>query len=104
MIMKSRKVEAVHEHKEDRFDYRQIIIWACITSIDAFFAGIGFGCLNTGLLLMAVEIGIITIISVIVGVYAGYRVGCGVKNRAVTLGGVLLLFGGFEVLFRYLHG
>lgn len=100
MLIRAAHRENVFEHKEDSFNYRQIVLWACITSIDAFFAGIGFGFLNTHLLLMCAEVGIITIINVVAGILAGYRLGCQGKNRALMLGGIILLTGAMEVLLR----
>lgn len=101
MLIRSVRKENVFEHKEDDFNFEKVILWACITSIDAFFAGIGFGFLNTELLLMCAEVGIITIVNVVAGLYFGYRLGCESKNRALTLGGVILIIGSIEVLLRH---
>ncbi len=98
MLIKSGKKQNIFEHKEDVFNYKQITIWACLTSIDAFASGISLGFLETGVLLMVIEIAITTIISVIVGIILGYRLGCAPKNIAVKVGGALLLLGGIDVI------
>lgn len=100
MIVKGRRQNIIFEHKEDKVKLSQIVVWACITSIDTFLAGIGFGFFRTSFLMTALIIGIITAASVIAGIYSGYWMGCQSKNKIVTLGGCILLLGGIELLVR----
>lgn len=100
MIVKAGKQTVIIERKNGTVGVRQIAIWACITSIDAFLAGIGFGFFQTDFFFTTVSVGIVTALSVIVGIYAGYWMGCQSKNKIVTLGGCILLIGGIELLIR----
>lgn len=102
MIVKSLRQPDIEERKEELISVKQIIVWACITSVDAFLAGIGFGFFQTDFWLMVPIIGIVTFLFVIAGVYAGYWVGCQAKRKIITLGGCILLFGGLELIVRVL--
>lgn len=103
MIVKSfthrnRKIE---EHKQDDYNYRVITFWAFVMSLDALIAGVGFGFLGLGLIVMALIVAIITAACAIVGFIAGYRLGCGPMNRFVTVGGCLVLIGGIDLFANY---
>lgn len=102
MIVKSCRQEVIEERKEEFISVKQIIVWACITSIDAFLAGIGFGLFETDFWLMVPIVGIVTLMAVILGVFTGYWAGCQAKSKAVTLGGCILLAGGVELIVRVL--
>ena len=103
MIVKAIKEKPVEEKKDEIISAKQIIVWACITSIDAFIAGIGFGFLETDFLLLVFIIGIATISMVIIGMYIGYWMGCQFRRTAVTIGGCILLFGAVEFIIRTLY-
>ena len=103
MIVKAIKEKPVEEKKDETISAKQIIVWACITSIDAFIAGIGFGFLETDFLLLVFIIGIATIVMVIIGMYIGYWMGCQIRRTAVTIGGCILLFGAVEFIIRTLY-
>lgn len=103
MISKAGKEKQIEEHKEVSISVRQIVVWAGITSIDGFFAGIGFGFLQVDFLRTVLSVGILTLLSVIVGVYTGYWVGCQAKKKFVALGGCILLFGGIELLIKGIY-
>ncbi len=102
MIIRAGRREEIIERKEDQFHFRQLALWACITSVDAIFAGVGFAFLDTKLLFTALITAFTTIIAVLVGILCGYRLGCGVKNRAVTIGGCILLIAALDVAIRYI--
>ncbi|HOO27243.1 MAG TPA: manganese efflux pump [Lachnospiraceae bacterium] len=102
MIIKGAKKEEIIERKENQFRFGQLAVWACITSIDAVFAGIGFAFLDTQLLVTAFVTALTTIAVVIVGILCGYRLGCGVKNRAIAVGGCILLVAAFDIAIRYI--
>jgi putative Mn2+ efflux pump MntP len=104
MIAKSfrKKYRKIEEQVDDRFNIRVVIFWAFMTSLDALIAGLGFGLLSIELWVLAVMLGVITAATVIAGVFAGYRLGCGPMNRFVTVGGCIVIIGGIDVLARYL--
>ena len=104
MILKSfrKRKTRIEEQKQDNFDYRIIVFWAFITSIDALIAGVGFGFMGLKLLGMLAVTAIITAASAIVGFTCGYWLGCGPMNKFITIGGCLVLFGGADLLVNYL--
>lgn len=103
MIIKSftKRKNKISERKEDTYDYRVIVLWAFITSLDALIAGVGFGFLGLGLIGAALVLASITALSAVVGMFCGYRLGCGPMNKFVTVGGCLVLIGGADILVKY---
>lgn len=101
MIYKGRNKKPFLEKREDDFFTKILCFWAFLTSIDAFFAGIGFGFLRTKLLLEGISIMITTVLVVILGLYTGYRFGFEHKNKAYILGGILLLAASINVFIKY---
>lgn len=102
MLWKAHRRETFFEHREEHLGLKSICILACITSLDAFFAGIGFALLKTELFVEAAAIVIVTILVVIIGLYTGYRLGYEQKKKAYSVGGVLLITAGIDVVIRYL--
>ncbi len=103
MIVKATREKPTEERKEELVDTKQIIIWACITSLDSFLAGIGFGFLQIDFFVMILVIGIVTCAFVLLGVSIGYWMGCQFKRKAVSIGGCILLFGGVELIIRTIY-
>lgn len=102
MIYKGLKNELIFERREDEINYKEICLLACITSLDAFFAGIGFSFLEAEVIVEAFIILIITVIVVILGIYIGYRMGYEHKTKAYIIGGILLIVASVELYVRYL--
>lgn len=104
MIVKSftKRHRKICEQKEDSYNYHVIAIWALITSLDALIAGIGFSFLGLQLIGAVIVVAIITAASVVVGLFCGYLLGCGPMNKLVTVGGLLVLIGGADILANYL--
>lgn len=101
MIWKSRENKPFIERLENEFPTKVICIWACITSLDAFFAGIGFGFLNTEILIEGICLLIITVLFVFLGIFTGYHFGFKHKKNAYMLGGIILIAAAFDVVIRY---
>ncbi len=104
MIAKSfrKKYRHIKEEKQDEYNYRLIVFWALMTSLDALIAGVGFGFLSVEFLLATVMLGIETIIATVLGIWCGYRLGCGPMNRLITVGGCIVIIGGLDVLCHYM--
>ena len=99
-------VRALHmrdplERREDAFAWRQLCIWAMLTSVDSFLTGIGMGFLDTRVTAQIIQLAIMAALAVIVGIYAGYRIGCHGRNRVLISGALIFLLAGVDVLFRY---
>lgn len=89
------------ERREDAFAWRQLCIWAMLTSVDSFLTGIGMGFLDTRVTAQIIQLAIMAALAVIVGIYAGYRIGCHGRNRVLISGALIFLLAGVDVLFRY---
>ncbi len=103
MILRSfnKKYQKIEEQVNDKFDYKMIIFWAFMTSLDALIAGFGFGLLSFGLWITMLTLGIVTAASVVVGVLAGYLLGCGPMNRFIGAGGAIVIIGGIDILIHF---
>ena len=97
-----RRHRKIEEQKQDEYNYRIILMWAFLTSIDALIAGIGFGFMGLRLLFTAVVIAAFTALGSIVGIMAGFLLGCGPMNKFVAVGGCLVLIGGVDMMVNYL--
>ena len=104
MIIKSfmRRHNEIREQKEDTYNYHIILLWAFLTSLDALIAGLGFGFLGLKLIAAALVVAVVTALSVLAGLFCGYRLGCGPMNKMVTVGGCLVLIGGVDLLVHCL--
>jgi putative Mn2+ efflux pump MntP len=101
MLYKAWKNQGILERLSE-INYKQICIAACFTSIDALFAGMGFGFLKTGTVAVVLSILIVTALAVIVGLYTGYRLGYEQKTKAYGVGGILLLISAVNIIVKFL--
>lgn len=90
------------EEKDDRVDFKTMIVLAVATSIDALAIGITFAFLNVNLLLSVSCIGIITFVISLIGVKIGNRFGDKFQNKAELLGGIILIVLGLKILLEHL--
>ena len=93
MLYKAWKNEGILERLSDA---------AFFTSLDALFAGMGFGLLKARFYIVALSILIITAVMVILGLYTGMRLGYEQKTKAYGIGGILLLISAIDVVLKYL--
>ncbi len=105
MILKSfrEKYKTIDEKREDGLNYRRLVFWCLITSIDALVAGFGFSFLSLVFWGAELAVGVFTAVSVIVGVIVGYLLGCGPMNKFVTMGGCMVLISAVDFLIRGLQ-
>lgn len=90
------------EKKNDKVDFKTMIVLALATSIDALAVGITFAFLDVNLILAVSIIGIITFIISILGVKMGNRFGNKYQNKAELAGGVILILLGTKILLEHL--
>ena len=90
------------EGKDDRVDFKTMIVLAVATSIDALAIGITFAFLNVNLLLSVSCIGIITFVISLIGVKIGNRFGDKFQNKAELFGGIILIVLGLKILLEHL--
>lgn len=101
MICKGIKRENVLERRQDTIDWKTTTILSALTSIDAFFAGVGLGFLDTEMICQALTLFPVTVLEVIFGIIVGYRLGLKHNRHAYWIGGALLLISSVDVLLHY---
>jgi putative Mn2+ efflux pump MntP len=74
------------------------------TSIDAMAVGIGLAFIDVNIGVMAVVIGLCTLVMVTTGIMLGRVIGGMVGKRAEIVGGVILILIGATILYEHLHG
>lgn len=83
-------------------NYRELLVLAVATSIDALAAGITFAFLDTPILLAASVIGGITFAISFLGVVIGQTFGVRFRNKAEYFGGAVLILIGLKILLEHL--
>ena len=101
MIWKSLNKKNILERRNDKIDWKKTTFLALVTSVDAFLAGIGMGFLEAEMIHQSLTIFPITVLSVVLGVYAGYRMGTVHNSQAYLAGGALFLIAGVDVIIQY---
>lgn len=100
-VVKAIRSKPIVECRDDDIKIRQLCLYAFVVSLGSLFAGIGFGFLKTSLLKQVLAMSGVTILSIILGVFVGYRLGSQNKNKAYAVGSILLFIGAFDSLFRF---
>ena len=90
------------EKRNDRIDFKTMIILAIATSIDALAVGITFAFFKVNLPLAVTLIGAITFVLSILGVLIGNKVGDKLQNKAELTGGIILIIIGLKILLEHL--
>ena len=101
MICKGIKREHVLERRQDTIDWKTTTTLSALTSIDALFAGVGLGFLDTEMICQALTLFPVTVLEVIFGIIVGYRLGLKHNRHAYWIGGALLLISSVDVLLHY---
>lgn len=97
--------EALSKEEEsinDSVDFRNMLVLAVATSIDALAVGITFAFLDVGIVPAVSFIGIITFTLSMAGVKVGNLFGMRYKSRAELAGGIILICIGLEILLEHL--
>ena len=100
MIKESKDDEA--EKRNDKVDFKTMIILAIATSIDALAVGVTFAFFKVNIILSISIIGLITFILSFVGVIIGNKFGDKFQNKAEFTGGIILIFIGLKILLEHL--
>jgi len=86
-----------------RFSFFGLLAQALATSLDAFSVGVGFAFLSVGILPAALCIGAVTFLCCLLGFDLGKRFGAMLADKAVFLGGLLLIAIGIYILLAHHH-
>lgn len=111
MISEARKNKGNNKEYIKRTDRRKtnplnnivLLTLAVATSVDALAVGISFAFLNVSIYISMIIIGLVTFIFSIIGVYIGNLSGDLLKNKAETIGGLILIIIGIKILFEHLN-
>lgn len=86
----------------DNVDFKEMIVLAIATSIDALAVGITFAFLKVDILKSIIIIGITTFIISMIGVVIGNRFGNKYEKKAELAGGIILIIIGLKILLEHL--
>lgn len=100
MIKESR--EATEEEKYRGIDYKELLLLAVATSIDALAVGITFAFLQVEIVPAVLLIGCTTFVLSLFGVVVGNLFGARYKSRAELTGGIILILIGVKILLEHL--
>lgn len=103
MINEARKRDEDDCGCELSCDFKEIIMMAIATSIDALAIGITFAFLNTDIWMPVIYIGVITFVMSFAGVLVGNRFGERYKSRAEYAGGIILILIGLKILADHMN-
>ena len=90
------------ENRNDRADFKTMIVLAIATSIDALAVGITFAFFEVNLWLASLIIGVITFCLSFIGVVIGNKFGDKFQNKAELAGGFILIVIGLKILIEHL--
>lgn len=91
------------ENSNDSVNFKDMLILAIATSIDALAVGITFAFLKVNILLAIILIGIITFVISVAGVKIGNVFGCKYEKKAEFIGGLILILLGIKILLEHLN-
>lgn len=85
-------------------DYRELVMLAIATSIDALAVGITFAFLGVNIWAAIAIIGVTTFVLSLVGVVVGNQFGSRFEKAATIAGGIVLILIGLKILIEHLAG
>ena len=101
MIRKAWKREPIIERRDDGYAWKGLVARLAFISIWTLVLGVALGFLGTGTVVLLTVISVATVFVVIAGLYVGYHMGYEQKTKAYAIGGVLLLAGAVDTVFRF---
>ena len=102
MIKESREEEEEEEKPYAGVNFKELLILAVATSIDALAVGVTFAFLQVNIVSAITIIGCTTFVISIAGVYVGNVFGSRYKSRAELTGGIILILIGLKILLEHL--
>lgn len=90
------------DSKNSNVNFKEMIILAIATSIDALAVGITFAFLDVNILTAVILIGVITFIISVIGVKIGNIFGNKYEKKAQIAGGIILIGMGIKILLEHL--
>ena len=90
------------EKRNDKVDFKTMIVLSIATSIDALATGVTFAFFEVNILVACILIGVITFLISLIGVKIGNKFGDRYQNKAEFLGGTILILMGLKILLEHL--
>ena len=90
------------EPKDAKLDFKELLMLAIATSIDALAVGITFAFLGVNIVVAIAVIGVTTFVLSVVGVAVGHAFGARYEKGATIAGGIVLILIGCKILFEHL--
>lgn len=97
-----REALAKNEDYSPSMKFKEMLVLAVATSIDALTAGISIAVTGADIVLSCIFIGVITFILSCAGIYFGSRFGRKFRKQAGIAGGVILILIGLKILLNHL--
>ena len=94
--------EDAGEPKDARLDFKELLMLAIATSIDALAVGITFAFLGVNIVWAIAVIGVTTFALSVVGVAVGHAFGARYEKGATIAGGIVLILIGCKILLEHL--
>ena len=104
MIKESREEEEEEEKPYAGVNFKELLILAVATSIDALAVGITFAFLGVNIWVAITIIGVTTFVLSLVGVVVGNQFGSRFEKPATIAGGIVLILIGLKILIEHLAG
>ena len=86
----------------DHIDFKELLMLAIATSIDALAVGIGFAFLQVDIVPAIALIGVTTFVLSLVGVVIGNRFGARYEKPSTIVAGIVLILIGLKILLEHL--
>ena len=93
---------AVGEDEVNQLGFKNMVMLAIATSIDALAVGVTFAFLQVDIIPAVSFIGIVTFVLSAIGVKIGNVFGTKYKSKAEAAGGIILILIGLKILFEHL--
>lgn len=98
-------VSGDEESVDDSVKFKNMLVLAVATSIDALAVGVSFACIRMENIFISVAIiGVITFIFSVVGVKIGNTFGSRYKNKAEIAGGIILIIIALKIIIEHYIG
>ena len=91
------------EKRNDKLDFKTMLLLALATSIDALAIGVTFAFFEVNMSLAIPIIGSMAFILSLIGVVIGNKFGDKFQNKAELIGGIILIIIGLKILLEHLE-
>lgn len=102
LLVKAWRNERIIERREEKLEIKRFLGIYSKGILFTFLAGIALGFLGGSIPVILVLTMLLTTLVTVIGMYTGYRLGFEHKMKAYVLGGLLLIAGSMDVVFRYM--